>query len=65
MTLITKFKSGKVTTLENVDDIDHDHEYIYVYMRDGLIKRCPTRAVKYYIARYELGGDVLVYPNNE
>ncbi len=65
MTLITKFKTGKVKTLKDVDDVDHDHKYIYVYMCDGSIKRCPTRAVTYYIMRYDMFGDTLVYPNNE
>ena len=45
MTLITKFKTGKVKTLKDVDDVDHDHKYIYVYMCNGKIMRCHTSAV--------------------
>lgn len=63
MTLITKFKTGKTVTLKDVDDVDHDRNYIYVYMCNGSIVRCHTRAVTYYIMRYDMFGDTLVYPN--
>lgn len=63
MTIITKFKTGKVITLKGVDDVDHDHKYIYVYMYNGKIVRCHTRAVTYYIIRHDVLGDTLVYPN--
>lgn len=63
MTLITKFKTGKVVQYDDVDDVDHDSEFVYVWLCNGKQLRCKTRAVKYYIARYEIGGDILVYPN--
>lgn len=52
MTLYFKFKSGKVTELHNVDDIDHDGDIIYVYMENGTIKRCHSCYVKYFAIEY-------------
>lgn len=65
MTLITRFKSGKTVVLENVDDVDHDDEYMTVWFVGNKIMRCKTAAVKYYIARYSLGGDITVYPDRD
>lgn len=65
MTLITKFKTGKTNIMENVDDVDHDEKYLTVWFEGNKIMRCKTAAVKYYIMRYDFGGDVLVYPDRE
>lgn len=60
MTLITKFKSGRTEIMENVDD-----EYVTVWFESNKIMRCKTAAVKYYIVRYAIGGDITVYPDCE
>lgn len=52
MTLYFKFKSGKVTELHNVDEVDHDGDTIYVYMKNGTIKRCHSCYVKYFAIEY-------------
>lgn len=65
MTLITKFKSGKVTTIENVDDVDQDDGYLYVYMENGKQLRCSLTAVKYFIQRYATGAEYVLYPNKD
>lgn len=65
MTLITRFKSGKTVVMENVDDVDHDDEYMTVWFEGNKIMRCKTAAVKYYIVRYSLGGDITVYPDRD
>jgi hypothetical protein len=65
MTLITKFKTGRTEIMENVDDVDHDDEYVTVWFESNKIMRCKTAAVKYYIVRYAIGGDITVYPDRE
>ena len=63
MTLITKFKSGKVVTYTEVDDVEQDDNYLYVYMRDGSIVRGRCRSISYYIERYETGHEFCIYPD--
>lgn len=64
MTLIVKFKSGKVTTFDNVDDTELDDGYLYVCMSDGKILRYSSRSVKYYVERYEsTGQEFCTYPD--
>lgn len=67
MTLITKFKSGKVVTYENVDDVDLDKydDYLYVYMVNGSLLRCRAHAVRFFIQRYSTGDEYVVFPDNE
>lgn len=65
MTLYFKFKSGKVTELHDVDDVDHDHETIYVYMENGTIKRCRSCAVKYFTIEYSTGQRYTCRPDYE
>lgn len=55
MTVYFKFKSGKVTELHNVDDIDHDGDTIYVYMENGTIKSCHSCYVKCFTIEYSPG----------
>lgn len=65
MTLYFKFKSGKVTELHDVDDVDHDSDTIYVYMENGTIKRCLSRAVKYFTIEYSTGQRYTCHPDYE
>lgn len=65
MTLYVKFKTGKLTELHDVDDVDHDGDTIYVYMEDGTIKRCHSCAVKYFTIEYSTGQCYTCYPAYE
>lgn len=65
MTVYFKFKTGKFTELHNVDDIDHDGDTIYVYMENGTIKRCLSRAVKYFTIEYSTGQCYTCHPDYE
>lgn len=56
MTLITKFKSGKVVTYD---------DYLYVYMVNGSLLRCRAHAVRFFIQRYSTGDEYVVFPDNE
>lgn len=64
MTLLVKFKTGKLQKYENVDDTELDDDYLYVYMCNGKILRCHSSAVKYYVERYEsTGQEFCTYPD--
>ena len=67
MTLIVKFKSGKVVTHEDVDDVDLDisDDYLYIYMNDGSLLRCRAHAVRFFIQRYSTGQEYVIFPDNE
>lgn len=63
MTLLVKFKSGKIIKYAEVDDTELDDGYLYVYMRDGRLIRCRSRVVKYYVEKYETGQEFCTYPD--
>ena len=65
MTVYFKFKSGKVTELHNVDDIDLDGDIIYVYMENGTIKRYHSCYVKYFTIEYSPGQRYIFSPDYE
>lgn len=65
MALIVKFKSGKVTIFENVDDVDHDGDELYVYMENGHILKCKTYRIIHFIMRYATGEEYVTFPNKK
>ena len=65
MTLIIKFKSGKVTVFENVDDVDHDGDELYVYMEDGRVLKCKTYRIIHFNMRYATGEEYVTFPNKK
>lgn len=65
MTLITKFKSGKVIIFENVDDVDHDGDELYVYLENGHTLKCKTHRIIHFIMRYATGEEYVTFPNKK